>query len=196
VQSKINFHEIAKLHQEAINQGFLSSLGLSFLSLLYESIDKCPSGILVVEKDQGKIIGFASGTLGTVSIYKILLKSWFRLSLCLVPQLLCFSKIYKILEILLLSKKRKKDQVKTELLSIAVLPSYRGLGLAQKLYTSICNEFSKSDANSFSIVVGNELDRALNFYKKMGAERVHEIEVHRGSKSTVLHQKLPLSKQI
>ena len=194
MQSKINFHEIAKLHQEAINQGFLSSLGLSFLSLLYESIDKCPSGILIVEKDQGKIIGFASGTLGTVSIYKTLLKSWFRLSLCL-DNFYVFLKFRQILEILLLSSKAK-DQVK-KLLSIAVLPPYRGLGIAQNLYTSICNEFSKSDANSFSIVVGNELVRALNFYKKMGAhQRVHEIEVHKGSKSTVLHQRLPLIKQI
>lgn len=193
---KINFYEIAKLHQQAINKGFLSSLGLNFLSLLYESIDKSPSGILVIEKDKGKIVGFASGTVGSVSIYKTLLKSWLKLSLCLVPQLLSFSKIYKILEILLLSKKRKKDRVKTELLSIAVLPSYRGLGVAQKLYLNICNEFTKNDADCFLIVVGNELDRALNFYKKMGAVRMHEIEVHKGSKSTVLYQKLPVSKHI
>lgn len=192
MQSTINFREVAKLHQQSINKGFLCSLGLDFLSLLYEAIEKSPSGILVIEKVDGKVVGFASATLGTESIYKSLLSSWFRLSLCLVPQLLCFSKIYKILEVLLLCKKRKNDQVKTELLSIAVLTSHRGLGVAQKLYSSICNEFTINDVNSFSIVVGNELVRAMNFYKKMGAVRMHEIEVHKGSKSTILHQNLPL----
>lgn len=54
--------EVAKLHVHAFPGFFLTSLGLSFLKELYAGFLSHPSGIFIVAKDEGGIVGFAAGT--------------------------------------------------------------------------------------------------------------------------------------
>ena len=182
-----DYREVARLHCDYINQGFLASLGVPFLTLLYEAIDKDSESVLLVERMDLKVVGFVTGTRGLGRIYKQLLLKPLRLIYSLKSCLLSPSKMYKIIEVLLISKDINilADLPKQELLSIAVNPAYQGRGHAENLFKALCIHFREEGARNFKIVVGSSLVRAHAFYIKMGCVSVKEIQVHKGADSVV-----------
>lgn len=181
------YRAVAYLHFEHINKGFLSSLGVPFLTLLYEAIDENKDSVLIVEKVNGKVIGFVSGTVGLGPIYKQLFFRIHRLVWALIPSILVPSKIYKVLEILLLNRSDKllMNLPRQELLSIVVSPTYQGQGYAEKLFVSLCDHFKGNNLSQFRIVVGGKLARAHAFYTKLGSTPIAEVEVHKGQYSVI-----------
>ena len=187
-----DYRAIASLHCDHINQGFLATLGVPFLTLLYEAIDKDSESVLLVERLDGSVVGFVTGTRGLGRIYKQLLLKPLRLIYSLKSCILSPSKMYKIIEVLLISKDSNisSDLPKQELLSIVVNPAYQGGGHAENLFNALCSHFIKEGASSFSIVVGSNLDRAHAFYTKMGSIPVKEVQVHKGADSVVYVKEL------
>lgn len=183
---------VAELHCCNINQGFLATLGVPFLTLLYEAIDKDSESVLLVERVDHRIVGFVTGTHGLRRIYKQLLLKPFRLIYSLKSCILSPSKMYKILEVFLISKGSNisADLPKQELLSIVVNPAYQGGSHAENLFKALCSHFRAEGASSFRIIVGSNLDRAHAFYTKMGSIPVEEIQVHKGADSVVYVKKL------
>jgi len=182
-----DYRAVANLHCEHINKGFLSSLGVPFLTLLYEVIDKDSESVLLVERMDQKVVGFVSGACGLGRIYKQLLLKPFRLLYSLKATLLSPSKMYKIIEVLLITKNSNiSDNLpQQELLSIVVNPAYQGGGHAVNLFNALCTHFREEGVSCFKIVVGSNLDRAHAFYKKMGSIPVMEMQVHKGVNSVV-----------
>lgn len=189
-----DYKKVAELHINHINKGFLATLGVPFLALLYETIDKDRESVLLLEKVNNVIVGFVSGTSGLGRIYKKLLLHPFRLIYSLKSCFISPSKIYKIIEIFFISKKDNSsiNIPNQELLSIVVNPDYQGEGHAENLFKALCNHFRKEGVNSFSIVVGSNLDRAHAFYTKMGSIPLKEIQVHKGNNSVIYVKKLDL----
>ena len=182
-----DYRAIASLHCNHINQSFLATLGIPFLALLYEAIDEDSESVLIVDRVDHSVVGFVTGTSGLGRIYKRILLKPFRLIYSLKSCILSPSKIYKIIEVLLITKVNdiSSDLPKRELLSIAVNPNYQGGGHAEHLFKALCSHFKEEGASSFSIVVGSNLDRAHAFYIKMGCTPVKEIEIHKGALSVV-----------
>ena len=182
-----DYRTIASLHCEHINQGFLATLGVPFLTLLYEAIDKDSESILLVERLDHRVVGFVTGTHGLGRIYKQLLLKPLRLIYTLKSCLLSPSKMYKIIEVLLITKDSSISSgfPRQELLSIVVNPAYQGRDHAENLFNALCSHFREEGASSFSIVVGSNLDRAHAFYTKMGSIPVKKIQVHKGTDSVV-----------
>ena len=182
-----DYRAVASLHCDYINQSFLATLGVPFLSLLYEAIDKDSESILIVERVDHSVVGFVAGTRELGRIYKQLLFKPLRLIYALKSCLLSPSKMFKIIELLLISKNSNisSDIPKQELLSIVVNPAYQGRGHAENLFNALCSHFREEGASSFSIVVGSNLDRAHAFYTKMGSIPVKKIQVHKGTDSVV-----------
>lgn len=180
--------QIAQIHIESINEGFLSSLGLPFMALLYEKIDLTPSGYLeVIEKDN-QIIGFVSGTKnGLKPILKSMWSDKLPLFLALAPNLINPFKIIKIIEILFHSVGTKDENAfpKEELLSIAIRPQFRGLGLAEVLFQKLVSRFREYGSPSFKIIVGRDLIPAHKFYQKMKCKEVAKITIHSHKESSV-----------
>jgi ribosomal protein S18 acetylase RimI-like enzyme len=181
------YHAVAILHAKHINKGFLSSLGIPFLALLYESIDADECSVLLVEKVDGEVVGYVSGTSSMGAIYKQLLMRFPRLLWALLPAMFSPSRICKIIEVLLFTKKGKLivNVPDEELLSIVVDPSQQGQGTAKKLFVNLCRHFKSNGASEFRIVVGKSLNRAHGFYSKLGSKPVGEIVVHKGESSIV-----------
>ena len=190
--TRSNYRAVARLHCDHINQGFLATLGVPFLTLLYEAIDRDSESVLLVERVDHRIVGFVTGTRGLGRIYKQLLLKPLRLIYSLKSCILSPSKMYKILEVLLISKGTNisADLPKQELLSIVVNPAYQGGSHAENLFKALCSHFRAEGAKSFRIVVGSNLDRAHAFYTKMGSIPVEEIQVHKGDDSIVYVKKL------
>ena len=187
-----DYRTVASLHCDNINQGFLATLGVPFLTLLYEAIDKDSESVLLVERVDRRVVGFVTGTRGSGRIYKQLLLKPLRLIYSLKACILSPSKMYKILEVLLISKggNISADLPKQELLSIVVNPTYQGGGHAENLFKALCSHFREEGVSSFSIVVGGNLDRAHAFYTKMGSIPVKQIQVHKGADSVVYVKEL------
>ncbi len=185
--SASDFEKIASLHCEYINQGFLATLGIPFLTLLYEAIDNDSESILLVERIDDTVQGFVTGTRGLGRIYMQLLYQPLRLLHSLKSCLLSPSKMHKIIEVLLLgnSSKASVDLPKHELLSIVVSSACQGGGQSQNLFNALCDHFRKKNVRSFKIVVGGSLDRAHAFYIKMGCVPVKEVQVHKGTDSII-----------
>jgi GNAT superfamily N-acetyltransferase len=195
---KTVYKEVAALHATGINEGFLSSLGVGFLTLLYEAIDLSEDAILVVEHGHGRVIGFVSGAPSLVPIYKALLRRPVRLISTLWPVLLSPVKLWRILELVMhtLWSFDKKSQSsspalpKFELISISVSLDERRSGVARRLYEGLKEASAERGFDAFKILVGDQLDSAHKFYTRMGAVPVSKTAVHGNATSTIYVQEL------
>jgi len=190
MRDKAIYAQVAALHIASIDRGFLSQLGPRFLSLLYAAMDADSQSTLIVEVEQGRVLGFVSGGTGLGSVYRALLARLPSLAWALLPAMLSPKKLYRIAEILLHSRSEAQELPTAELFSIAVAPAARGTGCAQRLYAELCDYFRGRGIPAFKIVVGQGLAPAHAFYSKMGAEPVSEVEVHAAQSSTVYVQHL------
>ena len=186
------YRQVAQLHVDNINQGFLATLGTDFVSLMYQAIDEAQDSVLLVEERDGRVVGFVSGGKGMGTIYKRMLRHPLRLGLALLPSALSPKRVLRILEILRYSQRQNlgADLPDAELLSIAVDPGFRGQQLADGLYHRLEEHFRRSGIASFKIIVGDALAAAHRFYRRMGAQPAAETEVHKGASSTVYIQQL------
>lgn len=196
MNQSILYRTVAELHIASINQGFLSTLGVGFVSLMYRAIDEGDDSVLLVARVNGQAVGFVAGATGSMRpIYKRMLRYWPQLFWALLPSIFLPSRVCRIIEILRYSRGSGGSSGKVlpaaELLSIAVAPAFRGQHHAENLYQELCEYFLGRDRHAFKIVVGSALAPAHKFYRRMGAQAAAEIEVHQGSVSTVYVQKLP-----
>jgi len=186
------YRAVARIHAASINQGFLPTLGERFLALLYEAIDSDPNSALFIEQVNGEVVGFITGGRGMGTIYRQMFKRWLRLLVALLPTLLNFAKLKRVLEIVWYSRKQKPVPgcPRAELFSIAVLERARGSGVAQRLYQELATRFLKAGEDAFCIVVGENLAPAHRFYQRMGAAPMAQITVHQGHVSTLYRHDL------
>jgi len=189
------YRAVAELHVANINQGFLATLGLGFVSLMYRAIDEGEDSVLLVTRVNAQVVGFVAGATGMGPIYKRMLRYWPQLFWALLPSLFLPRRVWRIIEILRYSRSSGGTSgavlPAAELLSISVAPAFRGQHHAESLYQELCEHFLKRGLPKFKIVVGSALAPAHKFYRRMGAQPAAEIEVHQGSASTVYVQTLP-----
>jgi ribosomal protein S18 acetylase RimI-like enzyme len=184
------YREVARLHRDNLDQGFLATLGERFLALMYRAIDETAGAALLVEERDGQVLGFVSGARGMRAIYRRMLSHPVELALALLPSLLRPARVWRILEILRYGGKADAiaDLPPDELLSIAVSPLARGSGVAERLYQRLQAHFRERGVAVFRITVGDALEPAHRFYRRMGARPVGRVEVHRGQGSVVYLQ--------
>lgn len=186
---KADIGKVAELHREYLDSGFLSSLGEGFLSLLYETIRESSHGNLIIYKEKNSVEGFVSGTTDIGRLYTdFFKKNLVKGIIQILPYLLSLRIIKKIFETLFYPVKKIKEIPRAELLSIVVDKRCRGKGISERLYSALVEEFKKRDVKNFKIVVGAGLASAIQFYDRMGAQRFHELEVHKGEKSWIYIQ--------
>lgn len=187
--------QVAELHASCIDQGFLSTLGARFLTVLYRAIDRSSTSALLVETSGTSVTGFVSGGSGMGPIYRQMLRDWPALIAALAPVLLKPRKILGIIEILRRGGAREVGITlpEAELFSIAVAPEARGSDTAKRLYGALCTHFRKQGVPAFRIVVGDSLIPAQRFYTRMGAEPATSLRLHGEATSTVYVQHLQSS---
>ena len=186
------YRQVAALHADNIDQGFLATLGIPFLSLMYRAIDEAPGSVLLTEEQHGRVVGFVSGGDGMGAIYRRMLRHPLRLVLALLPSLVRPSRLKRILEILRYGggTSTTHDLPRAELLSIAVAPHARGSGVAERLYRRLEENFAGRGLSAFRITVGDSLAPAHRYYRRMGAVPAGRVEVHAGEGSVVYVQAL------
>tara|TARA_Y100000389_G_scaffold167531_1_gene172758 strand:- start:5303 stop:5890 length:588 start_codon:yes stop_codon:yes gene_type:complete len=182
--------DVAKLHIDCIKTGFLPSLGIKFLALLYRSIDESNFSTLIVKYKDYQLIGFVSGTDGTSNLYKTMLYHPFNFILALFPAIFSFKNIKNIFEIFKhMSGIKRNNYPKAELLTICVHQDYRREGVAIDLYKKLLNFFKSKSITEFVIIVGQTL-KANSFYTSQGAKLADVLQVHTNINSNLYTQKI------
>ena len=190
--------DIAQLHARALDQSFLSTLGIPFLTLLYDAMIKDPDTIVLVEVEESELVGFVTGGSGLRGVYIGLMKKPLSLLWSLKALAFSFQRIRGVIEILIFSASSREEKAhaeavvlpSAELYTIAVSERARGTGAASGLYRSLGEEFLRQGIDAYKVLVGDQLPVAHGFYKKMGAVPVLTERLHGGSSSTIYIQSL------
>lgn len=181
------YQQVAALHLENIASGFLSAMGANFMTILYQTIDESPGGLLEVEREGDRIVGFVAAATNTESLMRGLLTRfpsvvWALRGCLLRPGRLI--EIFRLMRHLIRSSRAAHSGLpRTELLSIAVASDSRGKGVAERLYRRLESHLHRRGIVEFKIVVGSNLSAAQRFYDRMGASEVGQVEVHGGHTS-------------
>ena len=181
------YRQVASIHKAEIKEGFLSTLGVSFLSLLYQSLSTSPHSFLILAEDEGKIIGFICGGVDTNKVIKRFI---IRHGIFVIPKIISsffsLKKITRILETILYpAHKVNCDLPRPEILNFCVSNEFQRKGVGEILFHELVDKFRQLDIDQIKIVTGENQKKAQKFYESLSAKKVAEIEVHKGIKSTI-----------
>lgn len=184
------YHQVALIHAANLDQGFLATLGVPFLALMYRAVDEANDSVLLTEGQDGRLVGFVAGSVGMRAICGQMLRYPFQLATALFPSLARPRRLRRILEVMFYSTRSEATPAlpHAELLSVAVDPRARGSGVAERLYRRLQSHFADRGLTAFRIIVGESLGPAHRFYLRMGAKPVAYIEIHSGERSVVYVQ--------
>lgn len=171
---------VARLHQQGIPSGFLSSLGSSFLSELYTSISKSSEGFGFVACENSVIVGFVVFTKNLGQLYKSVLRGHgIKLIGILLPRFFSAKIIKKIIQnIIYPGKAEKLNLPQAELLSIAVSNDCRGKGLAGQLIKYGFEECRRRGIPQVKVLVAQANQTANRLYQKHGFVLITQVDSH------------------
>jgi len=171
--------QMAKLHIEGIKRGFISSLGLEFVTALYEAIAESEAGFGFVTDDD-KVLGFVAFSTDLGKLYKsVIRKRGLKLAFLLAGKMLSFKRIKKVFETLFYPNKTEKMDLPTaELLSIVVAPEARRKHRGSELINKGFEELQRRGIDKVKVFVGANNTAANKLYQRCGFELSTRIENH------------------
>lgn len=172
--------EVANLHIEGINTGFISSLGIDFVTALYEAIAQDTSSFGFVVEENDRTLGFVAFTEDLYRLYRVVIvKKGIRFTLLLAREVFSLRRLKQILETLFYPARIKKANLpRAELLSIVIAEEQQGRGLATILMQKGLTECSRRKMEKVKVLVGADNERANKLYLKCGFELVRQIDNH------------------
>lgn len=172
--------EIAKLHIQSIKTGFISSLGIDFVTSLYEAIAESKDSFGFVAEEENRVLGFVVFTTNLNSLYKsVILRKGLGLALLLAGKMFSLQRIKKVFETLFYPGRIKKMNLPSaELLSIVVTDESQGKGLGLQLLQKGLAGCAKRGIDKVKVLVGADNKPANKLYLKCGFELVGQINNH------------------
>ena len=168
--NKNEYRIVAQLHMKEIEMGFLSSLGLSFLTNLYEFINNDKESCVLVARENGQVKGFIAGTSNIHKMYKrIIVKKWGKLLIPILQYLINIKVFKKIFETVIYGIKKEKkispdNYCEAELLSIVVGDEFQGEGIGKKLLKELETFFRHHEIKKYKVVTYISDSKSNGFY--------------------------------
>lgn len=172
--------DIAEIHYDEIDQGFLRTLGKGVLTGLYEAVIENPESFTVIARENGEIAGFIAGSTDIGKLYKDFFQkhSW-RVVISGFFTLINPKKWKNIAQILRYPKiEQMRDLPQAELISIAVKKELQGKGIAKAMFEMFVSEMKKRNVKAFKAMAGEKLTSAIALYEKLGFRYVSQISIH------------------
>ena len=182
------YKEMARIHKNEIDCGFLSTFPLSFLASLYRALSDSPHSFAFVAKNEaGVVVGFICGGIDTGKVMKrFLLRNAVRAFPYILPKVFSIGNFRKIIETLFYPSKDADDSLPPqEILNFCVDSNLQRLGIGKNLFFSLVDEFQQCGMTNFKIVTGESQTKAQRFYESLGAKEYKKIEIHKGTQSLV-----------
>ncbi|MHC4926743.1 MAG: GNAT family N-acetyltransferase [Planctomycetota bacterium] len=170
----------AKLHIEGIHMGFISTLGLDFVTSLYTAIAEHDASFGYVALIGDQVVGFATFTTDLKSLYKsVVKKKAFKFMFLLARKMFSWQVIRKVFETLFYPSRIKKLELpEAEFLSMAVSPAARGHGLATRFVKKGFDECSQKGIKELKILAAEKIGPINAMYQKFGFKIYTQIENH------------------
>ena len=170
---------IARLHAGLIGTGFLSSLGVGFLKVLYQGLIESERGTVIVAVADEAVVGFIAGTDDTGAFYREFVRRHsLRAAWRVLPALARLRTWREMWETLRYGG--GGSDVPAELLSMAIAPSARRVGTGSRLVNELLDRQRARGVSRVKVVVGAGNDEAISFYERCGFGDPKTLEVHRG----------------
>ena len=166
------YRQIAALHKRSLPYGFLSSLRIESLAVIYRALDAGHGSVVLTRYDQDVLAGFVAGSISRKAQMSALLSHSLSISMRLIFDPAIYLKFGKMLSIAShfgSTSDARQGLPPAELLSIAVSPEYRGQEYGKELYRDLVSWFEQRDVSEFHIRVGKALHNAQAFYESVGA---------------------------
>ncbi len=171
---------MARVHAAAITEGFLSKLGIRFLTSLYKGIQLDGRSHVWIAGRDGEIVGFCAYTPEVSAMYRSVLRRRFlRLAFASLPRSLNPLVLKEVLDTYRYpAKQQAKALPRAEILSIAVDAGGRGTGTGRRLLEEAIRQAAGDGEAEVKVLVGTNLAAANRFYIACGFEKRAEIIQH------------------
>ena len=172
--------EVAKLHIEGIGTGFISSLGVNFVTALYKAIAESRESFGYVAIKDSKVVGFATFTQDVNKLYKSIIRtSGIKFSFLLLRKMFSWNAIRRIFETLFYPKRIERLQLpEAEFLSMVVSPEARGYGLATRFVKTGFHECACRGIKELKILAAVSIGPINKMYEKFGFKVRTQMESH------------------
>jgi ribosomal protein S18 acetylase RimI-like enzyme len=176
----IHAGQVAALHIQCISTGFISSLGIGFVTALYEAIVRSKSSFGVVAVRNGKVLGFAAFTTNINALYKsIVWRKGLKFALLLAGHMCSLKQVKKMFETLFYPSRIKNMNLPSaELLSIAVAGAEQRKGLAGRLIERGFRHCRETGVDKVKVLIGADNTAGNKLYLKYGFEHAGQINNH------------------
>jgi ribosomal protein S18 acetylase RimI-like enzyme len=172
--------QVAALHIQCISTGFISSMGIDFVTALYEAIAQSEPSFGVVAVRDEKVLGFAAFTSNINELYRsIIWKKGLRFALLLAGRMLSLKRLKKIFETLFYPARIKNMNLPSaELLSIAVAGEEQRKGMAGQLIEKGLQHYKETAIEKVKVLIGADNKAGNKLYLKYGFEPAGQINNH------------------
>ncbi|CAN5322248.1 MAG: GNAT family N-acetyltransferase [Acidimicrobiia bacterium] len=176
---------LARLHAEAIETGFLPSLGSGVMERLYTALIGWDNAIVLVADGTWRPVGFVAGVTDTGTFYRHFVRRYGAgAALAAAPRLARPAVLRRAWQTLRYGG--GANQVPAELLSMAVDYGARRRGLGSALGERFLAAMEGRGVAGVRVVVGSHNQGAVAAYESMGFVPSGAVEIHRGEVSQVL----------
>jgi len=171
---------VARLHVDAIKEGFLNKLGLRFLACLYRGIQEEPASHVWIARQDDNLVGFCAYTRNVSGLYtRVLRERFVRLALASLPRSLNPWVLKEVVDTLRYPAKQDAEQLPAaEILSIAVSTRSQGSGIGKRLLETAVSKATDDGETEVKVLAGAALAGANKFYLGFGFEKRCEIKQH------------------
>lgn len=161
---------VARLHEQEIDFGFISTLGKRFLTSLYAAMLESGQAVIYVAEADGQVIGFCAVTRDVGKMYKAILhKKWWKFCLLLLPRAFSLKVITHCYETLRYpGREDTLDLPEAELLSIAVDKAWANRGIGKLLTRQAIGDIAELGVSCLRVAVLESTLAANRFYPKIG----------------------------
>ncbi len=171
--------QVVKIHMDAFDGFFLTSLGEKFLHFYYSSFLRHPDCVFMCADDGKHVLGFSAATRKAKGFNSALLKRDL-LGFIKIAFYLLFTRPSALIRLAKNMNKKDSsnvdDQNYAELFSIAVSKKAQGQGIGKALLLETEKSIKQSSEQKISLTTDyNNNESTIAFYKSMGYEVMYEF---------------------
>lgn len=175
---------LADMHTSRINEGFLSSLGPSFLDRLYRRIVRSSRAFAMVAEDDGRVIAFCAAAENVGRLYReFMVRDGIVAGVTSAPRLA--RAMPHVMETLRYPA-ATAELPDAEILSVVTDPAVANKGWGSRLVRETLDELGRRGCSSVKVVAGASNDAALRLYEHCGFASLQQISLHDDVRSEVL----------
>ncbi len=172
---------ISKIHLTSQEGTFLTSLGLDFLTLLYNQISQSDHSISYAALNKkNEVVGFIAGTSNTGTLFKdIISKNAFHLGWLVFKQALKNpALLWQTMKTLAYPNQMSGDTPEAELLALAVHPDWRNQKIGSCLLQTLIQNMHAVQITKMVVTVDARNNGALRFYRRQGFVQWADTEMY------------------